>query len=120
MIQGLQNKALPKQRAITNAVNQLKTKAPHIPCASMMKKLMEMYFIDYENEEAKIVSENMKNIFKTFGDMISGDEKLFFLRWNEWICEEGDHQAWIYWIVDVSGLCSLEMWQALSCLCKNA
>ena len=44
----------------------------------MMKKLMEMYFIDYENEEAKKVSENMKNIFKTFGDMISGDEKLFF------------------------------------------
>ena len=39
---------------------------------------MEMYFIDYENEEAKKVSENMKNIFKTFGDMISGDEKLFF------------------------------------------
>ena len=37
LIQGLQNKALPKQRAITNAVNQLKTKAPHIPCASMMK-----------------------------------------------------------------------------------
>ena len=68
---------LKKDQALKDAVKKLKTKAPHIPCASMMNKLMGMFFIDYKGEETKKLSDNMSNLFTSFGDMISGDEKLF-------------------------------------------
>ena len=77
-IQGNQNMTLKKDQALKDAVKKLKTKAPHIPCASMMNKLMGMFFIDYKGEETKKLSENMSNLFRSFGDMISGDEKLFY------------------------------------------
>ena len=52
-IQGNQNMTLKKDQALKDAVEKLKTKAPHIPCASMMNKLMGMFFIDYKGEETK-------------------------------------------------------------------
>ena len=43
-IQGNQNMTLKKDQALKDAVKKLKTKAPHIPYASMMNKLMGMFF----------------------------------------------------------------------------
>ena len=63
-----QNMSLKKDQALKEAVKKLKTKAPHILCVSMMNKLMQMYVIDYKEEETKKLSDNMSNLFRSFGD----------------------------------------------------
>lgn len=77
-IQGNQNMTLKKDQALKDAVKVLKVKATYIPCSSMMKKLLEMFFIDYNGIESKKLSDNMSKQFQSFGDMISGDEKLYY------------------------------------------
>ena len=37
-----------------------------------------MYYISYDNGEEEFVSKRMAFVFQAFGDMVSGDEKLFF------------------------------------------
>ena len=77
-IQGNQAGGLKRLPAIKDALNHLKKQNPQVYGLSTMKKLLSMYYIDYENEETEKVSKNMAKVFKELGDQVSGDEKLFY------------------------------------------
>ena len=78
LIQGRQNKLISMPEDVRDAVEALRTTNKHIYNAGTMRKLISLFYIDHEEGEAEFVSKRMAKIFQSFGDMVSGDEKLFF------------------------------------------
>ena len=77
IIHGRQEKDIEMSYAVKKAVSDLKQRNPKVNCANIMIRLLGMYWFQFDSNEEFQISENKGRVFRTFGDAVAGDEKLF-------------------------------------------
>ena len=77
LIHGWQDKKKSIDQAVRDAVHDLHITNANILCATTMRRLVALYWFQIDTVDEFQISEYMGNMFSSFGDSISGDEKLW-------------------------------------------
>jgi hypothetical protein len=76
-IHGMQQWDLTREKAVRGAVHDLNETNKKIYCPGTMRRLLAMFWFEVDTIDEFQISENLGKLFSTFGDAVSGDEKLF-------------------------------------------
>ena len=76
-LQGMQEKGIEMSYAVKRTVSDLKQTNPKVYCVYIMIRLLGMCWSQFDSIDKFQISENMGKVFRTFGDAVAGNEKLF-------------------------------------------
>ena len=77
LIHGWQDKKKSVAEAVKDAVHDLHHANNQILCATTMHRLLNLFWFAVDTVEEYQISDNMAEMFLSFGDSVAGDEKLW-------------------------------------------